>query len=263
MRRRTKWILAAVVLAPIAAEVGCRLSQPGPAAPPPPPVAPPAIPLEEMTFPQLIAALRTRAEAGEDPDLAPHADLLAAVATHALEATEEMRVERARDIETPLAAKWPGYRSWATIVTYVEPGADPARVTRAHRSFERFAEWTGQEHGRVVSRKGEEIEVAIDATFLSFGPKWRYRGRPIVRGKARINVLTMVPSPETKDVADARGLLIAFPVPGGVHVVDSSATVVEIHVPEIVLTLVKSASMKDLRERMEGLRHRWKELPPE
>ena len=233
-----------------------RAAAPAPAAP---------VPLDSLEFADLVAALRARAESGADRELAGHADLLGAIERLGLQAAQKPIVRRADWVEQGIASKYPGGTAFATVATYLEPGADPDRVQRAYMTYERYPEWTGKPDVQLVAREGADAIASANGVRsgpfgLKFGARWRFRAHPVVRGRARINVVSMVPSSDTEHMREMRTLLVAFPEDGGSRVVEASASDVDIDAPPLFGGVAMQIAMKDVRERAANLRSRWSEL---
>lgn len=237
-------------------------------------VAPPATsgarpasdPLQGLDFTDLIQTLRSRAASGADRELAEHVDLLAAIENHGLDATQETKVYRAKEVESAIAARWKGGTSFSTVSTYFEPAADAERVRRVYLSYDRYQEWTGKPDVSLMSREGGDAIAFANGVRngpfgLKFGAKWRFRAHPIVRGKAFINVIRMVDAPDTEHMRETRSLLVACQEPGGCRVVEVTASSVDFDTPPLLGGIAMSIATKDVRERAASLRSRWRELP--
>ena len=222
-------------------------------------------PLDSLSFQDLIATLRARAESGEDKDLASHADLLAAIEKHGMNVEEKAAVRRAKEVEQAIGSKWKDGTAFCTVTCYVEPGAQAPLVCKAYSSYEHYQEWTGRPDVQLVSREGPDSIAAANGVRsgpfgLKFGAKWRFRSHPITRGRASINVVRMVPSADTEHMRETRSLLVAFPEEGGARVTEVSASDVDIDTPAVIGGIAISIAIKDVRERATNLRSRWQEV---
>ena len=244
------------------------VSRPAASAPAPPPAAaapapaPAAAPkAAPASFEEILAALRRAAESGKDPDLARHADLLAAADAAAIEASEEVRLDRLPDLEERAVEDPEVHLAFATVNAYVEPGASPEALRRAYLDFDRLHEWTGHEGTRTLSREGNVVRARSDSVrrFLAveFGARWTFEARAVDRGAARLIVSRMVDDGTAEHMRSVRSVWIALPVAGGTRVIEASIAALDLDPPGLLRGIALSAARKEMLDRIAGLRAHW------
>ncbi len=216
-----------------------------------------------VTAPEFFAELRRRTLAGQEPDLAPLVDLLDAAIAALPAATQEIANARLRDVEATEAARALPGLAWASLSTYVEPGADATAMRAAYLDFDRVEEYTGKPGTRTIRREGNLTLGRTDAMrkvlSMEFGARWTFRAKSLDRGVARIIVTTLVKTPDMAHMVATRGMMIAFPMLRGLLVVEANASFVDFEIPGIIKGPAEMIARKELLARINGARAHWRE----
>jgi hypothetical protein len=228
-----------------------------------PPTIVAAAPAWPTTIGAFIARLRSDAASGRDPALAGHVDLLDVAGRLAADATEEMAISRAPELEAAEVARFGRGLGWATITSYVEAGGDAAAIREAYLDFDRVGEYTGKAGTRRIERRGDVVVGFTDgvrsALGMQFGAKWRFEAHTLDRGPARISASHQAEDPATWKMLSSRSLMIAFQEPGGVRVIEVAASVLDFSVPPILRSIAIQTALREMTARAQGIRGHWRE----
>ena len=247
------------------------VSTPAPSAPAAPGITPPAPRATTAAFawpttlPAFLTELRRRARSGEEPELAPVADLLDEIATASPGVGAPLSIERRRDLEARERAAFGRGTGWCTLTSFVEPGADATAMRASYLDLDRVAEYTGRPGASVVRREGDVTIGRTDAirralTF-EFGARWTFRAKSLDRGPARLVVTSMLPAADTLHMLTTRGVMVAFPARDGLFVAEMNVSVVDFEVPGLLRGSAEGIARKELLARIEGIRAHWRDYP--
>jgi hypothetical protein len=213
--------------------------------------------------PEFFAELRRRAADGSEPDLAAVVDLIDAAADGISAASIEVARTRLPGIEEADRAPVGRGLAWATLSTYVEPGADATAMRAAYLDFDRVGEYTGKPGTKTLRREGNVTIGHTDAVrkllALELGARWTFRAKSLDRGEARLIVSSLVPSEDTSRMLATRGIMIALPTPDGLLVAEVSSSLVDFNVPALLKGTAESMARNESLARIRGLRAHWRE----
>jgi hypothetical protein len=218
---------------------------------------------EPNTLRDVVAKLSRDAVLGREPELADHIDLLAAMEHALVGAGDALVIQRLPANETEERLR-PGVgTAFVSFSSYFEPDADPDALRAAYLDFDRLEEWTGKPGTRVVAREGDDVVAESDAIRRvlgkEFGARWRFRARPLSRGKARLTVTRLVAAPTNAHMIATRGVLVAFPERGGTRVAEVAASALDWTVPALLKGVASTAAFAEMRARHDGVRAHWRE----